>query len=73
MLNNYNNNFNNTIIIDDCFQYSQSPSYLNDYYYSCCKRQTHCTFTTHSSVLSNIIVIFLNRGVGIQFDIKVAF
>ena len=73
MLNNYNNNFNNTVTIYDCFLYSQSTSFLNDYYCNCCKRQTNCSFTTYSSVLPNIIIIILNRGVGIQFDIKITF
>lgn len=73
MVSNYNNNFNNTVSIDDCFQYSQSTSYLNDYYCNCCNRQTNCSFTTYSSVLPNIIIIILNRGVGIQFDIKITF
>jgi len=73
MLNNYQNNFNNTVSIEDCFLYSQSTSYLNDYYCNICNRQTNSTFTTYSSVLPNIIIIILNRGVGIQYDIKITF
>ena len=72
-INNFQNNFNNTVSIDDCFKYSQSPTYLNDYYCNFCKGSNGCYYTTYLSVLPNIIIIIINRGKGIEYNINLSF
>jgi len=72
-LNNFQNNFNNTVSIYDCFDYSQSPSYLNEYYCNFCKCSKGCNYTTYLSVLPNIIIIIINRGKGIEYNINLSF
>ena len=70
---NYMNNCNNTVSIEDCFQYSQSPSNLNNYFCNKCKNQTGCKFITYMSILPNIIIIILNRGIGLQYNVNISF
>ena len=70
---NYMNNCNNTVSIEDCFQYSQFPSNLNDYYCNKCKKQAGCKFSTYISILPNIIIVILNRGIGLQYNVKMTF
>lgn len=72
-INNYNNNYNYSISIEDCFQYSQLTTKLNNYYCIHCNRICQCDFTTYVSILPNIIVIILERGVENQSDIKITF
>ena len=72
-LNNFQNNFNNTVTIYDCFEYSQFPTYLNDYYCNFCKSSNGCKYTTYISVLPNIIIIIINRGKGIEYNINISF
>ena len=61
-LNNYQNDCNNTVSIEDCFKYSQLPCCSNNYYCKCCNKNGQCFFTTNLSILPNIIIIILNRG-----------
>ena len=72
-LNNFQNNFNNTVSIYDCFEYSQSPAYLNDYYCNFCKCLKGCKYTSYLSILPNIIIIIINRGKGIEYNINLSF
>ena len=72
-LNNFQNNFNNTVTIYDCFDYSQFPTCLNDYYCNFCKCSKGCNYTTYISVLPNIIIIIINRGKGIEYNINLTF
>ena len=72
-MNNFNNNFNNTVSIDDCFEYSQFPTCLNDYYCNFCQSSKGCKYTTYLSVLPNIIIIIINRGKGIEYNINLSF
>jgi len=72
-MNNFQINFNNTVSIDDCFKYSQSPTCLNDYYCNFCKKSKGCNYTTYLSVLPNIIIIIINRGKGIEYNINLSF
>jgi len=72
-LNNFQNNLNNTVSIYDCFDYSQFPTSLNDYYCNFCKCSKGCNYTTYLSVLPNIIIIIINRGKGIEYNINLSF
>jgi len=70
---NNTNNFNNTVTLDDCFRYNQLYYPLNDYYCSICNQNTKGKYATFLSVLPNIIIIILNRGVGLQYKVKIDF
>ena len=73
---NSNNNFmpyNNTVTLEDCFKYYQFPTILNDYYCNQCKRQGNCKFSNKFSVFPNIIIIILNRGQGLQYNVNISF
>jgi len=72
-LNNYQNDCNNTVSIEDCFKYSQLPCCINNYQCKCCNKNAQCIFTTYLSVLPNIIIIILNRGVENNVNVKVSF
>ena len=72
-LNNYQNDCNNTVSIEDCFKYSQLPYYINNYQCKCCKNNGKCIFNTYLSVLPNIIIIILNTRVGNNTKVKVSF
>ena len=71
--NNVNSNFNNTITIKDCFKYYEFPTFLNDYYCNICRNQGNCKYTNKLSVLPNILIIILNRGKGLEFNVKLSF
>ena len=64
---------NNTVTLYDCFQYNQIYSPLNDYYCVMCKNNCQGMYATYLSVLPNIIIIILNRGKGLQYDVKIDF
>ena len=70
---NFQNNFNNTVNLDDCFQYNQNCLPLNEYYCNACKQNTQGNYASFLSVLPNIIIIILNRGVGLQYKVKIDF
>ena len=70
---NYQNNFNNTVTLEECFQYNQKISTLNDYYCNNCQQTSTGLYATYLSVLPNIIIIILNRGVGLQYKVKIDF
>ena len=64
---------NNTVTLYDCFQYNQIYSPLNDYYCVMCKNTSQGMYATYLSVLPNIIIIILNRGEGLQYNVKIKF
>ena len=72
MLNNFMP-YNNTVTLDDCFKYYQFPTILNDYYCNKCKMQGNCTYTNKFSVFPNILIIILNRGQGLQYNVNISF
>ena len=72
-LTNYNSNFNNTVTIEDCFKHYQLTSILNNYYCNKCKNQLNCSYTNKISILPNIIIIILNRGKGLQYNVNISF
>ena len=73
---NSNNNFNpynNTVTLEDCFKYYQFPTTLNNYYCNQCKMQGNCKYANKFSVFPNIIIIILNRGHGLQYNVNISF
>ena len=86
MQNNYNNNFNNfnynmnfnnnEINIYDCFAYDQRIINMtgeNSMYCNFCKCKCDSQMCTYISFGPEIIIIILNRGVGIQYNVKINF
>ena len=71
--NNFISNFNNTVTIQDCFKYYEFPTYLNDYYCNICRSQGNCKYENKLSILPNILIIILNRGKGLEFNVKLSF
>ena len=72
-LTNYNSNFINSVTIEDCFRHYQLTSILNNYYCNKCKNQINCSYTNKISILPNIIIIILNRGKGLQYNVNISF
>ena len=72
-LNNYQNDCNNTVSIEDCFKYSQLPCCLNNYHCKCCNNNVQSICTMNLSVLPNIIIIILNRQVINNVNVKISF
>ena len=70
---NFQNNFNNTVTLEDCFKYNQNIAPLNDYYCNICKQTSTALYASFISVSPNIIIIILNRGVGLQYKVKIDF
>ena len=70
---NFQNNFNNTVTLYDCFQYNQIYTPLNEYYCNNCRRNTSAVYANFISASPNILIIILNRGVGLQYKIKIDF
>ena len=71
--NNFMSNFNNTVTIEDCFNYYEFPTILNDYYCNSCKSQGNCQYISKFSIFPNIIIIILNRGQGLQYKVNISF
>ena len=70
---NFQNNFNNTVTLEECFQYNQITQPLSDYYCNICKQTTQGSYSSFISVSPNIIIIILNRGTGLQYNVKIDF
>ena len=70
---NFQNNYNNTVTLEDCFKYNQNIAPLNDYYCNNCKKTSNALFANFISVSPNIIIIILNRGVGLQYKVRIDF
>ena len=81
--NNFNNNFNynmnfnnNEVNIYDCFLYDQRINYMmgnNAMYCNFCKGSTNTQMCTYISFGPEILIIILNRGQGIQYNVKINF
>ena len=70
-------NFNNNEVnIYDCFLYDQKINYMmgeNAMYCNYCKRTTNTQMCTVLTFGPEIIIIILNRGQGIQYEVKINF
>ena len=84
MLFNNNNNilFNNfmpnnkTVNIYDCFDYDKKINLMsgsNAMYCNYCKVTADCTMQTYLVAGPEILILLLNRGKGIEFDVKIDF
>jgi len=79
--NNYQYNFNNNFIsnevnIYDCFEYDRKINLMsgeNIMYCNYCKRNSNCYMCTSLVTCPEILIILLNRGHGIEFNIKIDF
>ena len=73
---NYLNNNNNEVNIYDCFFYDQKITYMNGsdaMYCNYCKQTCNSSMRTILATGPEILIIILNRGLGIQFKVKLNF
>ena len=77
--NIFNNSFNtnnNEVNIYDCFDYDRKYNIMageNAMYCNYCKQTCNCTMCTNLATGPEILIIILNRGEGIQFNVKINF
>ena len=67
---------NNIVTIMDCFEYNQKVDMFegsNQIYCSNCKQMANANYCTYLTTAPKILILLLNRGVGIQFKIKLEF
>ena len=74
---NYNYMFNNNEVnIYDCFEYDKKINYMageNAMYCNFCKKTSNSQMCTVLTTGPEILIIILNRGKGIQFNVKINF
>ena len=77
MNNNRFNNFNNNEVnIYDCFDFDKRYNYMdgeNAMYCNYCKLTCGSTMCTYLTTGPEILIIILNRGKGIEFNVKINF
>ena len=75
--NNFNNMFNNNEVnIYDCFEYEKRINFMsgqNAMYCNYCKNTCNSSMCTMLTTGPQILIIILNRGQGIQFNVKINF
>ena len=83
--NNFNmNTFNiinnyvgtNTVRLIDCFEYDQKINHMsgeNQMFCNYCRKNTDCYMQTILTEGPEVLILLLNRGKGIEFDIKIQF
>ena len=77
--NNYNlnNNFStDTVSLFDCFEYSQKINLMsgeNQMYCNFCRKNNDCCMQTILIDGPEILILLLNRGKGIEFNVKILF
>ena len=76
--NNSNSSINNIngVTIYDCFDFDRKVNLMsgeNQMYCNNCKCNTDCTICTNLVTGPEILIIILNRGQGIEFDVKINF
>ena len=71
-----NNFFNNPVNIYDCFDYDRKVNLMygeNSMYCNYCKQNTNCKMCTNLITGPEILILLLNRGQGIEFNVKINF
>jgi len=72
-----NNNFlNNPVNIYDCFDYDRKVNFMygeNSMYCNYCKQNSTCKMCTNLITGPEILILLLNRGQGIEFNVKINF
>ena len=76
----FNNNINNINVngvnIYDCFEYDRKVNYMtgdNCMYCNFCKSQQDCYMCTNLVTGPEVLILLLNRGNGIEFNVKIEF
>ena len=67
---------NNSVNCDDCFEYNQKMECFsgeNAMYCNVCKKQLPASYQTFLYTTPEILIIVLNRGKGIEFNVKLEF
>ena len=65
---------NNPVTIYDCFDYDRKVNLMfdeNSMYCSYCKQNTNCKMYTILTTGPEILILLLNRGKGIEFNVKI--
>jgi len=73
---NSQNNINNEVTIYDCFDYDKKINIMsgeNSMYCNFCKGNTTASMYTNLVSGPKILILILNRGKGIEFDVKIKF
>ena len=76
MNNNGFNPNNNEVDIYDCFNYDKKSNFMtgdNSMYCNYCKQTCNSTMCTYLATGPEILIIILNRGKGIEFNVKINF
>ena len=71
-----NNKFNNVVSIYDCFEYDKKINMMcgsNSIYCNICKANCNGSMTTYICTGPEILILLLNRGKGIEFNVKIDF
>ena len=74
IINNYVGT--NTVRLIDCFEYDQKINHMsgeNQMYCNYCRKNTDCYMQTILTEGPEVLILLLNRGKGIEFDIKIQF
>jgi len=74
--NNQMNFINQPVNIYDCFDYDRKINYMygeNAMYCNSCKQNANCQMCTTLTTGPEILILLLNRGNGIEFNVKIIF
>ena len=75
-MNNNGLNNKNEVDIYDCFEFDRKVNFMtgdNAMYCNYCKQTYNSSMCTYLSTGPEILIIILNRGKGIQFNVKINF
>ena len=73
---NFNNQLINIVDIKDCFDFDKKINIMsgaNAMYCNYCKQTCQSTMSTVLTTGPEILILLLNRGKGIEFDVKIIF
>ena len=74
--NNCINNSSNEVNIYDCFEYDRKVNFMtgeNRMFCNSCKTNQDCLMKTDLVLGPEVLIILLNRGKGLEFDVKIKF